>query len=353
MNNLDFEFEDSALDKFLNSLYDNDRVNAYELLAMLEGEDEETVEDVFGKLEELTVDLDLKDLPRPQYSGDSGVRLKWEMEISGSEDLLRKLEENDPLAVYLQEIAAIPACGDICLLAEELGAANRKGETREDLRETIMNLSLSRVVELSRTYTGWGVLLLDLIQEGSLGLWKATECYVGKGIYFELDRDWWIAFYMKKAVILQARESGTGQKLRTALEDYRAVDQRLLSELGRNATIEEIAEELHMSPEEASVVKKMLDNAHILAQAKKVPEPEEETEEDDQAVENTALFQMRQRIQDLLSELDAQDVKLLTLRFGLEGGLPLNPEETGRKLGLTPDEVVAREAAALAKLRKA
>ncbi|MEE1036890.1 MAG: sigma factor-like helix-turn-helix DNA-binding protein, partial [Oscillospiraceae bacterium] len=72
---------------------------------------------------------------------------------------------------------------------------------------------------------------------------------------------------------------------------------------------------------------------------------------EDQAVENTALFQMRQRISDLLSGLSETDAKLLTLRFGLEGGQPMGPEEAGRRLGLTPEEVVAREAAALAKLR--
>ena len=140
--------------------------------------------------------------------------------------------------------------------------------------------------------------------------------------------------------------------MRSALEDYRAVDERLLGELGRNPTLEEIAEELHMRPEEAASVRKMLDDAQTLAQVKKVQEPEEEeTEEDNQAVEDTALFQMRQRISDLLSGLSKEDARLLTLRFGLEGAKPLTPEEVGRKLGLTPQEVVAREGAALAKLR--
>ena len=87
---------------------------------------------------------------------------------------------------------------------------------------------------------------------------------------------------------------------------------------------------------------------HKTRQEAEEPEP---TEEEEQAVENTALFQMRQRIADLLSGLSEQDQKLLTLRFGLEGGLPVSAEETGRKLGLTPEEVAAREAAALANLR--
>ena len=106
-----------------------------------------------------------------------------------------------------------------------------------------------------------------------------------------------------------------------------------------------------LTAEEAAAVAKMLDAARTLAQAKKSDEPEEEQEEEQQAVENTAYFQMRQRIAELLSELDPSDAEVLTLRFGLEGGKPLTPEETGRKLGLTPEEVVSKESAALAKLR--
>ena len=83
----------------------------------------------------------------------------------------------------------------------------------------------------------------------------------------------------------------------------------------------------------------------------KQPEPEEEKEAEEQAVEDTAYFQMRQRIMELMSALDETDAKLISLRFGLEGGMPLSPEETGKRLNLTPDEVVAREANALSKLR--
>ena len=191
---------------------------------------------------------------------------------------------------------------------------------------------------------------MDLIQEGSLGLWQAVGSYhYGE---YAAHRDRWIRFYMAKAVTIQARANGVGQKMRTALEDYKQVDERLLGELGRNPTLEEIAEELHMRPEEAAAVKKMLEDARLLAQAKKpAVDEEEEKEAEEQAVEDTALFQMRQRILDLLSGLEEEDQKLLTLRFGLEGGKPLSPEDTGNRLGLTPEEVVAREAAALAKLR--
>ena len=126
------------------------------------------------------------------------------------------------------------------------------------------------------------------------------------------------------------------------------MDEQLLTELGRNPTLEEIAQRLHLSVEAAAQVAKTLDAARMIAQAK---QPQEQEEEQEQAVEDTAYFQMRQRIAELLSGLEETDVKVLTLRFGLEGGKPLTPEQAGKQLGLTPEEVVAREAAALSKLR--
>lgn len=350
--NLDITFEESPWESYIRGLEDGDTVSASYLLTLMEGETEESLEDAFRMLEDMTIQLDLNDLPRPSYSGENGLRLRTEVQFAENGMQPANLEETDPLRLYLEELAGIPVCGDVILLADKLAEGNRQNRNTDSIRNQLANLLLSRVVKLSGEYTGQGVLLLDLIQEGSVGLWKATEVFVGQGIHFVRICDWWIRFYMGKAVLLQARSSGVGQKLRTALEDYRAVDERLLGDLGRNPTQEEIAQELHMTVEETGLVKKMLDNARLLAQAKQPEETEEAEEEEDQAVENTALFQMRQRILDMLSGLDETEQKLLTLRFGLEGGLPLNPEETGKRLGLTPEEVVAREAAALIKLRE-
>ena len=105
-----------------------------------------------------------------------------------------------------------------------------------------------------------------------------------------------------------------------------------------------------MTPEDAATIKRNLDDARILAQAT-APKEEAEPEEENQAVEDTAYFQMRQRITELLSVLPEEDARLLSLRFGLDKELPLSPEDTGKRMGLTPQEVVAREAAALARLR--
>ena len=344
MNDLEFTFEQSPWEAFLMTKGMGDTISAVTVLSLLEGADEQQVEDALNDLETGCMNLDISGLPKVNGTGEAAVRLRREMQLAQRALDPRDLEEGDPLRLYLEEVAAMPAFGDEQLLAEDCA----KGA--ESAGEKLTNLGLSCVIDLARDYVGYGVLLLDLIQEGSLGLWQAV-CNYRYGDY-AAHRDRWIRLYMAKAVTLQARSTGVGQKMRTALEDYRAVDERLLSELGRNPTIEEIALELHMSVEETAAVKKMLDDARILARAKKPPvDEEEEKEAQEQAVEDTALFQMRQRISDLLSGLNEKDQKLLSLRFGLEGGKPLSPEETGRRLGLTPEEVVAKEAAALMKLR--
>lgn len=255
---------------------------------------------------------------------------------------LQDLGPNDPLRLYLEEIASLPPAEE----TEELLRQAADGD--EKAQEILTGAGLRRVAEIAKEFTGYGVLLMDLIQEGSMGLWKVVSGFSG-GDYPSL-RDDAIRQAMARAVTLQARESGVGRKMRQALEDYRAVDQRLLAELGRNPTLEEIAQELHMTPEDAATVKRNLDDARILAQAT-APKEEAEPEEENQAVEDTAYFQMRQRITELLSVLPEEDARLLSLRFGLDKELPLSPEDTGKRMGLTPQEVVAREAAALARLR--
>ena len=337
MNDLEFSFEPTPWETFRLSLTMGDTVSASQILTLLEGEDGQVLEDALQELETACVKLDISDLPKNIGAGDTAVRLKQEIQLVREGLDPKALEPNDPLRLYLEEVAAVPVCGDEQLLAQKGGAA-----------EALTNLGLSRVIQLAQEYVGYGVLLLDLIQEGSLGLWQAVSCY-REGEY-AAHRDRWIRFYLARAVILQAHSSGIGQKMRRAMEDYRQVDERLLAELGRNPTMEEIARELHMNTGEAQTVRKMMDNARMLDKATR-PEEAETDEEAEQAVEDTALFQMRQRIGDLLSGLEETDAKLLNLRFGLEGGKPASPEETGRLLGMTAQEVVAREAAALAKLR--
>ena len=344
MTHIEFDFEESVWAVTRDTLKKGGSFSATRFLTLMEGEEEDTVLDALQDLQERRIRLDISDLPKGSFEGEAAVRLRREQQLVQQKTLLTALEENDPLRLYLEELAAIPVCGDEQLLAAEVAAG------KESAREPLLNLSLSRIVELAKEHTGCGVLLLDLIQEGSLGAWQAITCYESGD--FAAHRDWFIRQAMVQAITLQARASGVGRKMRACMEDYRSVDERLLSELGRNATLEEIALEMHITPEEAEAVRDTLDSARLLSQARAANAPKEEAPEEEEAhVEDTALFQMRQRIAELLEGVSETDAKLLTLRFGLEGGLPLSPEETGKRLNLTPEEVIQREAAALAQLR--
>ncbi len=340
---MEFTFEPAPWELALEKIEDGGSLSAVRFLTLVEGEEEVEAEEALRTLEQRHILLDISQLPKAPGTGEAAVRLRREEQLVKDGNLLAALEETDPLRLYLEELSEMPACGDVAVLAEKLLTGDKS------VVERLTNLMLSRVVERACELTGYGVLLLDLIQEGSLGLWQGVLSYEGGD--FEAHCDWHIRWDLARAVTMQARANGVGQKMRQAMEDYRAVDERLLSDLGRNPTLEEIAQELHMSTDETALVASTLAAARSVAQAKQPVETDEEDPEEQQAVEDTAYFQMRQRIEELLSELDEADAKVLKLRFGLEGGKPLSPEETGRKLGLTPEEVVAKEAAALTKLR--
>lgn len=340
MIDLEITFENSSWEQYLSE--SGTVASAAQLLQLLEGENEDAVEDAMGQLEARGIDLDISALPKTFGSGEEAARLRQETEIARSELNPETLEENDPLRLYLDEIARMPECGNEKELAAEAAGGNGTS------MEALANLGLRYVVGLAREYVGYGVLLLDLIQEGSLGLWQAIQTY--RGGDYALWREKIVRLYMARIVFLQARSNGVGQKMRSAMEDFQQVDERLLGELGRNPTLEEIARELHMSVDQAGAVQKTLDDARILARVK-APQEEKDNPEDDQAVEDTALFQSRARVMDMLSGLDRTDAKLLSLCFGLEGEKPMSLAEAGRKLGLTPREAEIRQAAALQKLR--
>lgn len=337
-----FEFEKSPWDLALETVKSG--ISAIRFLSLLEGEDEDALEAAFQDLEERNIALDISPLPKLGFTGEAAVRLQQEAAFVKNGMKLSDLEEDDPLRVYLEELSQTPACGDVNILAEEISSGD------EEAMGQLANLMLSRVVEQAAKLTGYGVLLLDLIQEGSLGLWQGILQYTQGDI--ERQCGWWIDQYLAKAVVLQARNSGIGEKLRDGMQDYRDVDQKLLAELGRNPTLEEIAVAMHISPEEAAIYQSTLASAQAKRQVEQSREPKEQTPDDEQAVENTAYFQSRQRIMELLSVLSEEDRNLLTLRFGLEGELPMDPAQVAARLGMTANEVVARESAALAKLRQ-
>lgn len=344
MIDLDFSFEQPAWMDALQKIPAEGRISAMQFLTLMEQETDDALEEAFLYLETQKIALDISDLPKSTGTGQAAVRLRREAELVRAGMLRRDLEENDPLRLYLDEVEALKKPTDVDALAARFAGGY------EQALPALTNAMLPTVIEMACAHTGRGVLLMDLIQEGSLGLWQGILSY--RDGDFETHVRCWIGRYLAKAVILQARENGVDRKMKQAMEDFRAAEEWLLSELGRNPTLAEIADYIHLTPEQAQAVSDMLDAARLLQQAKPAPEPCESEPEQEQAVEDTAYFQMRQRVSELLGGLNERDAQILTWRFGLDGKLPHSAEQIGKKLGLTPEEVAAREAAALDKLRK-
>lgn len=338
----EFYFERKPWEITVDALRRGDILSATRFLTLLEGEEDTEAEAALQELQEKGVTLDARDLPKDYGTGQTEERLRREEAMVAAGTLLTELEQGDPLRLYLEEIAQTCAAGDPQLLAERYAA----GE--EEVVSLLVNVTISRAISAAQKMTGRGVLLMDLIQEASLGLWQGILHYESGN--FDEHVQWWIDQYIAQAVTMQARASGVGQKMRKALEDYRAADKRLLTALGRNPTLEEIALELGVAPEEAEIYEEMLRAARSMEQIKRPAQPDEQEEQ--QAVEDTAYFQSRRRILDMLSSLSDTEAQVLTLRFGLEGGLPCTPQDTAAKLHLTAEQVVQIEAAALAKLRE-
>jgi len=341
---MEFEFEPFAWDLAMKQLGAGDSLSAVRCLALLEDMSDDEVEVALLTLEEKGIRLDVSDLPKDSGKGEAALRLQKEQRLAKGDELLSDLSENDALRIYMEELSEMPVAKDVNTLAQAYLAGDDAAARK--LADASLKLVVGRVMEM----TGRGVLLLDLIQEGSLGLWQGILHY--KGGDFKTHVLWWIDQYLAKAVLLQARASDVGEKMRTGLSDFRDVDKELLSQLGRNPTLEEIAEALHISVEEAAVYEAALNQARARQRIDAERAPKEEDPDDNQHVENTAYFQERQRVQELLSTLSQQEKKVLVYRFALKGGIPLTPEATAAELGLTKSEVMKIERAALQKLRK-
>ena len=227
---MEFIFEQAPWEQVLDALQPGERIEALKLLSLLEETDEDDAVNALDALEEKGVSLDIHDLPNLPTGGNMALRLREEAQLVASDKLMTGLEENDPLRLYLEELAATPAAGDENLLAQQYLDGD------EDSAQKLVTLSLSRVVELAKELAGRNVLLLDLVQEGSMGLWQGILNYAGGD--FAFHRDWWIKQYLHRAIFMQARSGDLGQKLRQGMEDYRDMDQKLLSDLGRNPTLE-------------------------------------------------------------------------------------------------------------------
>lgn len=344
MNDFVFEPVSSLWEMTLSKLRPGSMLPAVRFISLLEQEDDQGAEDAALDLEQRGIMLDVSQLPKFETNAATTSRIAREEKLYRENALIENLEENDPLRLTLEQISDISPVEE----GEELIRRSQSGDN--DAAQVLTSGYLPFVVECAGEFLGKGVLLMDLIQEGSLGLWQAVLNYQSGS--FREHAGWWIRQAMARAVTLQARANGVGQNLSRDMDRYQKADQELLLRLGRNASDEEIALEMGINPEKAASLRKLLREIQTMEQVRKAGEQKEPEPDDEQAVEDTAYFQSRQRISELLSCVAEQDAKILTMRFGLDGKLPMTDVEVGEKLGLTAEQVRQREAAALASLRQ-
>jgi len=268
-------------------------------------------------------------------------------------DLLEGIGTEDPVRMYLKEIGKVP----LLSAEEEIKLAQRMEEGDEDAKKRLAEANLRLVVSIAKRYVGRGMLFLDLIQEGNLGLIKAVEKFdYRKGYKFSTYATWWIRQAITRAIADQARTIRIPVHMVETINKLIRVSRQLLQELGREPTPEEIAEEMHMSVERVREILKISQEPVSL----ETPIGEEEDShlgdfiQDDNVpvpADAAAFTMLKEQLEDVLSTLTDREQKVLRLRFGLDDGRARTLEEVGKEFNVTRERIRQIEAKALRKLR--
>ena len=318
------------------------------------------MEKVFDFLEASGVDV-----LRITDNGGDELLLDNDMEMEGMDDEeeveLDKIDLSvpegvsieDPVRMYLKEI------GKVSLLSadEEIELAKRMEKGDEAAKKRLAEANLRLVVSIAKRYVGRGMLFLDLIQEGNLGLIKAVEKFdYRKGYKFSTYATWWIRQAITRAIADQARTIRIPVHMVETINKLIRVSRQLLQELGREPTPEEIAEEMHMSVERVREILKISQEPVSL----ETPIGEEEDShlgdfiQDDNVpvpADAAAFTMLKEQLEDVLSTLTDREQKVLRLRFGLDDGRARTLEEVGKEFNVTRERIRQIEAKALRKLR--
>ncbi|WP_042345861.1 RNA polymerase sigma factor RpoD [Bacillus massiliigorillae] len=260
---------------------------------------------------------------------------------------------NDPVRMYLKEIGRV----DLLSGEEEIALAERIEEGDEEAKRRLAEANLRLVVSIAKRYVGRGMLFLDLIQEGNMGLIKAVEKFdYRKGFKFSTYATWWIRQAITRAIADQARTIRIPVHMVETINKLIRVQRQLLQDLGREPSPEEIAEDMDLTPDKVREILKIAQEPVSL----ETPIGEEDDShlgdfiEDQDATspsEHAAYELLKEQLEDVLDTLTDREENVLRLRFGLDDGRTRTLEEVGKVFGVTRERIRQIEAKALRKLR--
>jgi RNA polymerase primary sigma factor len=303
---------------------------------------------VYSNLLELGIDVKEEDKLQEIRQGELLPQVSLE-ELSDIESV----SISDPVRMYLREI------GKISLLTpeEEVELAKRVEEGEEEAKKKLIEANLRLVVSIAKKYIGRGLSFLDLIQEGNLGLIRAVEKFdYRKGFKFSTYATWWIRQAITRAIADQARTIRIPVHMVETINKLIRVSRQLVQQLGREPTIEEIAQALGLPPEKVEDIQRIAQEPVSL----ETPIGEEEDSQlgdflEDKESPNpedaTAGQLLREQLEEMLGELTEREREVLRLRFGLEDGHAHTLEEVGKRFNVTRERIRQIEAKALRKLR--
>ncbi len=305
--------------------------------------------DIIGEKEE-DLEIDDPDLDDPELDEDDmKADDKQEDEIA----FLKGVNIDDPVRMYLKEIGKVP----LLTSALEIELAQRMEQGDEQAKKQLVEANLRLVVSIAKRYVGRGMLFLDLIQEGNLGLIKAVEKFdYRKGYKFSTYATWWIRQAITRAIADQARTIRIPVHMVETINKLIRVSRQLLQDLGREPKPEEIAREMDITEEKVREILKIAQEPVSL----ETPIGEEEDshlgdfipDEDVLAPADSAAFSLlKEQLVEVLHTLTVREQKVLRLRFGLDDGRARTLEEVGKKFQVTRERIRQIEAKALRKLR--
>ena len=323
--------------------------------------DPDELDKFYDKLEDLGIDTAGEDILPPLDDDElpaleelQEIEEVTEEEIAADTDALADtFSTDDPVRMYLKEICKVP----LLTPEEEQDLARRMADGDEEAKRRMAEANLRLVVSIAKRYVGRGMLFLDLIQEGNLGLIKAVDKFdYTKGYKFSTYATWWIRQAITRAIADQARTIRIPVHMVETINKVKKVSSQLLHEYGHDPSAEEIAERLDMPVDKVREIMRVAQEPVSL----ETPIGEEEDShlgdfipDDDAPVPAEAASQtlLKEQLADVLKTLTPREEKVLRLRFGLEDGRPRTLEEVGKEFNVTRERIRQIEAKALRKLR--